>query len=72
MAVFYQDKFQKALTGKVVSHCLPAGTDDEPYPGIVFTDGSVLIVQSDAEGNSGGFMALYDRKGKSLGCGGEE
>lgn len=62
--------FVKNIKGKVVKGFVNADAGgDEPFPALEFTDGSILVVQCDPEGNGGGFMSL-EKNGKDLGCAG--
>lgn len=68
--VIAQPEFKKAIIGKVVKRFIKADAGgDEPFPALEFTDGSILVVMSDPEGNGGGFMAL-EKDGKDIGCAG--
>ena len=70
---FAQPSFIKNIKGKTVKSFVevdPGEDFDEKWPGILFTDGSILVIQQDAEGNGPGFMALESKDGKDLGCAG--
>lgn len=69
MTITYQKEFVKAIKGKTVAAVLPV-SEDEEFPGLLFTDGTALIVQSDAEGNGPGFMVLQNKNGNEIGCAG--
>jgi hypothetical protein len=61
--------FKKALKGKTVLHVVAVDVgDDETWPGIQFTDGSILTIQRDPEGNGPGFATLEDKDGNNLGA----
>jgi hypothetical protein len=73
MSVFFQPAFKKNIVGRKIVACVNVDTGgDEPWPGLQLDDGSILTIQSDAEGNGGGFMALEGKDGEDLGCGGAE
>ena len=68
---FAQPSFIKNIKGKTVKSFVEVDTgNDEKWPGILFTDGSILVIQQDPEGNGPGFMALEGKDGKDLGCAG--
>lgn len=68
--MFVQPAFRKNIAGKTIKGVVEVDVGgDEKFPGLAFTDGSVLIIQRDPEGNGGGFMAL-EKNGKDLGCAG--
>lgn len=65
-----EPELQKNLKGKVVKGVVSVDAGgDEKFPGIAFTDGSLLTIQCDPEGNGPGFMVL-EKGGKHLGCAG--
>ena len=67
---FAQPEFKKNIKGKVVKAYVQADAGgDEPFPALEFTDGSVLVIQRDPEGNGGGFMTL-EKDGEDLGSAG--
>jgi hypothetical protein len=70
MSLFIQPQFKKNIKGKIVKQVVEVDAGgDEKFPGLEFTDGSILVVQRDPEGNGGGFMSL-EKDGKALGCAG--
>jgi len=71
MSVFFQPNFKKNIVGRKIVACVLVDTGgDEPWPGLKLDDGSILVIQADAEGNGGGFMTLEGNNGDDLGCGG--
>jgi len=68
--IFADREFRRAIQGKVVKGYVTCDVGgDEPFPGVEFTDGTVLIVQRDPEGNGPGFMQL-EKNGEVIGCAG--
>lgn len=66
-----QPEFMKNIAGKTVAHFVKVDAGDgEMWPGLKFTDGSILVIQRDPEGNGGGFMNLESKNGEQLGCAG--
>lgn len=71
--VFFQEAFKKNLVGRKIVGCVELDVGgDEDMPALRLDNGALLIIQRDAEGNGGGFMALIDKNEKDLGCGGAE
>jgi hypothetical protein len=66
----YQPEFKKALVGRKIVAVVNADVGGELWPGLKLDDGSMLIIQRDAEGNGGGFMVLMDSHDNEVGCGG--
>ena len=60
--------FRTNITGKTVKAFISAdvGHESECFPAIEFTDGSILVIGRDAEGNGPGFADLV-KGGKDLG-----
>jgi len=68
---FFQPKFKKNIIGRTIEAVVNVSVGgDEVWPGLQLDDGSILVIQADAEGNGGGFMTLESKDGKDLGCGG--
>lgn len=63
---YISPEFKKNIKGRTVKE---VAKDQNDFPCLVFTDGSVLVVQCDPEGNGPGFMSL-EKDGKDLGCAG--
>jgi hypothetical protein len=71
MTTFFQPKFETGVKGRTIVGCVDvAMCDGDRWPGLMLDDGSYILIQSDGEGNSGGFMELSDKTGKRIGCGG--
>ena len=71
MSVFFQPAFKKNIVGRTIVACVNVDTGgDEPWPGLKLDNGAILVIQRDAEGNGGGFMALEGKNGEDLGCSG--
>lgn len=70
---FYDSTFKKALVGRKIVAVVNAEVGNESgelWPALKLDDGSLLIIQRDAEGNGGGFMVLMDSHDHEVGCGG--
>lgn len=66
--MYADPKIKRALRGKVVAGVVGVDNGEgDPWPGIRFTDGSVLVIQCDPEGNGPGFACLYDVDGNDVG-----
>ncbi len=67
-----QQRF-KQVVGKTITGVVEVDAGgDEKWLGLRLSDGTLLVVQSDPEGNGGGFAMLYDSKGSNIagaGCG---
>lgn len=56
---FISPEFKKNIIGKTVKRAVLCDAGgDEKFPGLEFTDGSILVVTRDPEGNGPGFMNL--------------
>ena len=66
--MYADTKFKKAMKGKVVDSIVGVDSGEgDPWPGLRFTDGSVLVIQCDPEGNGPGFAYLQDKDGNDVG-----
>ncbi len=68
----FSDDFKRNLMGRTVVGFVSVdiGSGTERWPGLKMDDGSIVLIQTDAEGNGGGFMSLIAPDGSPAGCAG--
>lgn len=70
--MFCDPQFKKAIIGRKVKNVVSVDVGEENgWPGLLFDDGSCLVIQRDPEGNGPGFAVLQDKNGKDIGGIGE-